>query len=136
MAVVLIICFTLLYKTRYGRYIYAVGGNRNAAHVSGINTKRIICSVYILTGVLSALAGVIMTARVTSGVTSTGDGYETDAIAAVLLVEPVLPEEKEGLWGSHRRYFGSCSSFLQDLICLVSMHIIRCLSKDLLLLVR
>ena len=41
MAVVLIICFTLLYKTRYGRYIYAVGGNRNAAHVSGINTKRI-----------------------------------------------------------------------------------------------
>ena len=100
MAVVLIICFTLLYKTRYGRYIYAVGGNRNAAHVSGINTKRIICSVYILTGVLSALAGVIMTARVTSGVTSTGDGYETDAIAAVVIGGTSLAGGKGRLWGT------------------------------------
>ena len=72
MIIVLVVCFILLYKTRYGRYVFAVGGNRNAAHVSGINTKKIICSVYILTGVLSALAGIIMTARVTSGVTSTG----------------------------------------------------------------
>ena len=100
MAVVLIICFTLLYKTRYGRYIYAVGGNLNAAHVSGINTKRIICSVYILTGVLSALAGVIMTARVTSGVTSTGDGYETDAIAAVVIGGTSLAGGKGRLWGT------------------------------------
>lgn len=96
----LIICFTLLYKTRYGRYIYAVGGNRNAAHVSGINTKRIICSVYVLTGILSALAGVIMTARVTSGVTSTGDGYETDAIAAVVIGGTSLAGGKGRLWGT------------------------------------
>lgn len=77
-----------------------LGGNRNAAHVSGINTKRIICSVYILTGVLSALAGVIMTARVTSGVTSTGDGYETDAIAAVVIGGTSLAGGKGRLWGT------------------------------------
>ena len=97
MIFVLIICFiTFCIKTRYGRYIYAVGGNRNAAHVSGINTKRIICSVYVLTGILSALAGVIMTARVTSGVTSTGDGYETDAIAAVVIGGTSLERKEAG----------------------------------------
>ncbi|MCF0228416.1 MAG: ABC transporter permease [Parasporobacterium sp.] len=100
MAGVLIICFILLYKTRYGRYIFAVGGNLNAAHVSGINTKRIICSVYVISGVLSSLAGAIMTARVTSGVTSTGDGYETDAIAMVVIGGTSLAGGKGRLWGT------------------------------------
>lgn len=100
MAVVLTICFTLLYKTKYGRYVYAVGGNLNAAHVSGINTKRIICSVYIISGLLAALAGVITTARVTSGVTSTGDGYETDAIAMVVIGGTSLAGGKGRLWGT------------------------------------
>ena len=54
----------------------------------------------ILTGVLSALAGVIMTARVTSGVTSTGDGYETDAIAAVVIGGTSLAGGKGRLWGT------------------------------------
>ena len=100
MAVVLVICFILLYKTRYGRYVFAVGGNLNAAHVSGINTKRIICSVYVISGVLSALAGVITSARVTSGVTSTGDGYETDAIAMVVISGTSLSGGKGRLWGT------------------------------------
>ena len=100
MAVVLLICFTLLYKTKYGRYIFAVGGNLNAAHVSGINTKRIICSVYVISSVLAALAGVITTARVTSGVTSTGQGYETDAIAMVVIGGTSLAGGKGRLWGT------------------------------------
>lgn len=100
MAVVLIICFTLLYKTRYGRYVFAVGGNLNAAHVSGINTKRVICSVYVISGVLAALAGVITTARVTSGVTSTGEGYETNAIAMVVIGGTSLAGGKGRLWGT------------------------------------
>ncbi|MCD8084402.1 MAG: ABC transporter permease [Clostridiales bacterium] len=100
MICVLAVCFILLYKTRYGRYVYAVGGNQNAAHVSGINTKKIICSVYIMAGVLSALAGVITTARVTSGVTSTGSGYETDAIAAVVIGGTSLAGGKGRLWGT------------------------------------
>ena len=100
MAVVLFICFILLYKTCYGRYIYAVGGSLNAAHVSGINTKQIICSVYVVSGLLAALAGVITTARVTSGVTSTGDGYETNAIAMVVIGGTSLSGGRGRLWGT------------------------------------
>ena len=114
MLVILIICFTLLYKTRYGRYIFAVGGNLTAAYVSGINTKRIICSVYVISGVLSALAGIITTARVTSGVTSTGSGYETDAIAMVVIGGTSLAGGKGRLWGT-----------------IVGILIIQCLSTGL-----
>ncbi|MDO5136528.1 MAG: ABC transporter permease [Eubacteriales bacterium] len=98
--VILIVCFMLLYKTRYGRYVIAVGGNARAARVSGINVKKITASVYILSGVLSALAGIITTARVTSGVTSTGDGYETDAIAMVVIGGTSLAGGKGRLWGT------------------------------------
>lgn len=100
MLVVLAICFTLLYKTRYGRYVFAVGGNRNAAHVSGIQTKQIICSVYIISSLLAALAGIITSARVTSGVTSTGDGYETNAIAMVVIGGTSLAGGRGRLWGT------------------------------------
>ena len=100
MSVVLLVCFALLYKTRYGRYIFAVGGNMNAAHVSGIDTKKIIGSVYVIAGVLSAFAGIITTARGTSGVTSTGKGYETDAIAAVVIGGTSLTGGKGRLWGT------------------------------------
>ena len=100
MSVVLLVCFALLYKTRYGRYIFAVGGNLNAAHVSGIDTKKIIGSVYVIAGVLSAFAGIITTARVTSGVTSTGKGYETDAIAAVVIGGTSRTAGKGRLWGT------------------------------------
>ncbi len=99
-AIILAACFLLLYKTRYGRYVFAVGGNANAARVSGINTKRIIASVYVLSGVLSALAGVITSARVTSGVTNTGEGYETDAIAMVVIGGTSLAGGKGRLWGT------------------------------------
>lgn len=100
MAVVLVICFTLFYKTRYGRYVFAVGGNHHAAHISGINTRSIICSVYAISGLLAALAGVITTARVTSGVTSTGDGYETNAIAMVVIGGTSLAGGRGRLWGT------------------------------------
>lgn len=99
-AIILAICFLLLYKTRYGRYVFAVGGNANAARVSGINIRRIIATVYILSGVLAALAGVITSARVTSGVTNTGEGYETDAIAMVVIGGTSLAGGKGRLWGT------------------------------------
>ncbi|HIR75883.1 MAG TPA: ABC transporter permease [Candidatus Choladousia intestinipullorum] len=99
-AVILVVCFLLLYKTRYGRYVIAVGGNAKAARVSGINVKRITASVYVLSGVLAALAGIITTARVTSGVTNTGEGYETDAIAMVVIGGTSLAGGKGRLWGT------------------------------------
>ena len=100
MGAVLLICFIVLYKTRYGRYVFAVGGNLNAAHASGIDTRKITCSVYMISGVLAALAGIITTARVTSGVTSTGDGYETNAIAMVVIGGTSLAGGRGRLWGT------------------------------------
>lgn len=74
-----------LYKTRYGRYIYAVGGNEKSAKISGINTRLIVFTVYVISGTLSALGGIILTARTTAGLPQAGQAYELDAIAAVVI---------------------------------------------------
>ena len=71
--------------TRTGRYIYAIGGNERASLLSGIHTGRIILLVYTLAGVLSALAGILVTARLDSAQPNAGTGYELDAIAAVVI---------------------------------------------------
>jgi ribose/xylose/arabinose/galactoside ABC-type transport system permease subunit len=75
----------ILYKTRYGRYIYAVGGNETSAKISGINTRLVIFTVYVISGMLSALGGIILTARTTAGLPQAGQAYELDAIAAVVI---------------------------------------------------
>ncbi|MFW5643974.1 MAG: ABC transporter permease, partial [Alkalispirochaeta sp.] len=77
--------WVVLYKTRYGRYIYAVGGNETSAKISGINTRLVIFTVYVISGVLSALGGAILTARTTAGLPQAGQAYELDAIAAVVI---------------------------------------------------
>jgi len=82
--IVLLIAF-ILQKTVYGRHIYTVGGNAEAAAVSGINVKRIKLSVYAIAGLLSGVAGMLLTSRTVSGSPTTGDGYELDAIAAVVI---------------------------------------------------
>ncbi len=84
-AVVFLICWITLYKTRYGRYIYAVGGNEKSARISGVNTRFIIFTAYVISGVLSALGGLILTARTTAGLPQAGVAYELDAIAAVVI---------------------------------------------------
>lgn len=75
----------LLHYTRFGRYVFAVGGNELAAKVSGVNTHRILVGVYALTGALAGLAGIVLSSRVMSGPPSAGEGYELDAIAAVVI---------------------------------------------------
>ena len=77
--------YLLLNKTRAGRYIYAVGGNATAAQFSGINIKRVKIMVWTISGVLAAFAGIVLSARMTSGQPSTSVGAETDAIAACVL---------------------------------------------------
>jgi len=72
-------------RTVYGRSIYAVGGNAEAARLSGIPVNRIILSILGITGFLSALSGVLLTSRLTSGYAGVGVGWEFDAIAAVLI---------------------------------------------------
>ena len=75
----------LLNHTRFGRYIYALGGNESATLLSGINVDRIKIGVYAICGLLSALAGIIITSRLSSAQPTAGMGYELDAIAAVVL---------------------------------------------------
>jgi ribose/xylose/arabinose/galactoside ABC-type transport system permease subunit len=75
----------LLSRTVFGRHVYATGGNKTAAELSGIITGRVIVWVYTLAGLLAGLAGIVLSSRVMSGSPSTGQGYELDAIAAVVI---------------------------------------------------
>lgn len=85
MIIVFIAAWYLLHHTRLGRYIYALGGNESATRLSGINVDRIKIMVYALCGLLAALASVIEVARLSSAQPMAGNGYELDAIAAVVL---------------------------------------------------
>lgn len=75
----------LLSKTKFGTYVYAIGGNREAARLSGINTSKTEIYVYVISGIMAAFAGIILAARMYSGQPSVGQGYEMDAIAASVL---------------------------------------------------
>lgn len=75
----------LLYRTKFGRYVFAVGGNESASRVSGIRVDRIKIGVYAINGFLSGLAGILLASRISSGQPNSGIGYELDAIAAVVI---------------------------------------------------
>ena len=72
-------------KTPFGRYIYAIGGNIEAAALSGINIKRVVLAIFILMGALSGVAGIILTSRLNAATVSSGEMYELDAIAACVI---------------------------------------------------
>ncbi|UOQ49260.1 sugar ABC transporter permease [Gracilibacillus caseinilyticus] len=83
---VLIIIYTFVMKnTVMGRHIYATGGNKKAADLSGIKTKRVVFWVFVNNGVLAALAGLMFAARLNSATPAAGDMLELDAIAAVFI---------------------------------------------------
>lgn len=75
----------VLTQTRFGRQVYAVGGNPHAAKVSGLPVRRIRFAVYIIAGALAGLAGMILAARTGSALPQAGIAYELDAIAAVVI---------------------------------------------------
>lgn len=83
--VVIVFMEILLRKTTFGRYVYAVGSNPEAARLSGINIRWVIIGVYMIAGFLWGLSGILETSRLWMGVPSTGTGYELDAIAAAVL---------------------------------------------------
>ena len=85
MAILTVIFIVLLNKTKFGTNIFAIGGNREAARLSGVRIKKVEIAVYTLAGLLSALAGIVLSARMYSGQPSVGQGYEMDAIAACVL---------------------------------------------------
>lgn len=90
----------LLNHTRFGRYIYALGGNESATLLSGINVDRIKIGVYSICGLLSALAGIIITSRLSSAQPTAGMGYELDAIAAVVVGGTSLAGGKGRIMGT------------------------------------
>jgi ribose transport system permease protein len=77
--------WVLLNRTRYGRYVVAVGGNREAARIAGVKVRRIVFSVYVLSGVCVAIAAVLLCGRLASASPVAGSLYELDAIAAVVI---------------------------------------------------
>jgi D-xylose transport system permease protein len=72
-------------NTRFGRYAYAIGGNREAARLSGINIRRNVFLIFVLMGFLSGVAGVVLASYVGYGTIAAGTGYELDAIASCIL---------------------------------------------------
>ena len=97
---IFIIFSILLYKTTFGRHVYAVGGSETAAKVSGIKVDRTLIYVYSIMGLLAGIAGVILTSRVSSGLPQAGTAYELDAIAAVVIGGTSLMGGRGRLWGT------------------------------------
>ena len=100
--VVVALCGAFVMRnTTFGRYVYAIGGNREAAHLSGINTKLLTLSVFAVMGALAGLAGIIYTARVGSASPDAGLLLELDAIAACVI-------GGASLMGGRGAIFGAC----------------------------
>jgi ribose transport system permease protein len=82
---VILVTFVITTKTIFGRNIFAYGSNIEAARLSGINTAKVTVSVYAMSGLLSGIAGILMTSRLGNGIPTAGQGYEMDAIASAVV---------------------------------------------------
>ncbi len=83
--IIYVIMFILLERTKFGRHIYAIGGNRDAARLSGVKVKVVEMIVYLFSGLFSGLGAVLLTARLNYATPVAGNGYELDTIAAVVI---------------------------------------------------
>lgn len=90
----------IMRRTAYGMRVYAVGGNRTAAEIAGVNARRVLFSVYAYSGLLAGLSGVMLASRVISGPPDLGSGYELDAIAAVVIGGASLMGGRGTVWGT------------------------------------
>lgn len=85
MAVLYLLAHIILTRTVLGRYIYAVGGNAEAARLSGVPVRRVLLFVYALSGALAGLGGIVLASQLRSGVPTFGEGYELFVVAAVVV---------------------------------------------------
>jgi len=99
-AIVVLTAVVITMKTPLGRYIYAIGGNENAAKLSGINISKVKIIVYSMAGILAAVGGLIVTSRLDSAQPNAGISYELDAIAAVVIGGTSLSGGKGTIWGT------------------------------------
>jgi ribose transport system permease protein len=97
---VVLIAFFITRQTRLGRYIYAIGGNENAAILSGISINKVKLIVYSIAGALAAVGGIMVTSRLDSAQPNAGTGYELDAIAAVVIGGTSLSGGKGSIGGT------------------------------------
>jgi ribose transport system permease protein len=98
---VLVASFVVLTRrTRFGRYVYAVGGNERAALLSGLGVSRVKLLVYVLGGGLAAVAGLLVTSRLDSATPNAGFSYELDSIAAVVIGGTSLSGGRGSVWGT------------------------------------
>jgi len=95
-----IIAAIILRRTVFGRYIYAIGGNQEAALLSGIRVDRYKISAFTILGFLSALSGLILTSRLNSGELVAGEGYELDVIASVVIGGTSMMGGEGGVYGT------------------------------------
>jgi len=100
LALVAIGAHVMLNSTRFGRHIYAIGGNEQAALISGLNVGRIKIAVYMVAGLLSGLAGLVLSSRVGSGQPGLAVGIELDAIAAAVIGGTSLSGGIGTIWGT------------------------------------
>jgi ribose/xylose/arabinose/galactoside ABC-type transport system permease subunit len=104
MAIVLAATFAvawlLLMRTPFGRHVYATGGNRDAAWLSGVRVTRVLTNVYVLCGLGAGLAGVLVASRLSAGYPRAGELYELDAIAAVVVGGTSLMGGRGTIWGT------------------------------------
>lgn len=92
--------YFLMSNTKFGRMVYAIGGNEQACRLSGINVEKFKTAVYTLSGFTAGVAAVILTARLMSAQPTAGTGYELDAIAAVILGGTSLSGGEGGITGT------------------------------------
>lgn len=83
--IVYVIGFYILYKTPLGRHIYGIGSNETASYLSGVNVSRVKYFVYIFSGILGAVAGIVTLSRINSGLPNAATGFELDVVTAVVL---------------------------------------------------
>jgi len=99
-AIIVALAALLTKKTKFGRYVYAIGGNERAAKLSGINISKVKMTVYAISGGLAAIGGMIVTSRLDSAQPNAGISYELDAIAAVVIGGTSLSGGKGTIMGA------------------------------------
>lgn len=99
-AVIFAVFAIVLSQTIFGRHLYAVGGSEKAAQTAGLPVKRVIIATYVISGFLSAIAGIILTARTTAALPQAAVAYELDAIAAAVIGGTSLSGGKGALLGT------------------------------------
>ena len=98
--ITLVIAAIVLRHTRLGRYIYAIGGNEETVKLSGINADLYKSIAYVISGLTSGLAAVVLTSRLNAGEPIAGTGYELDVIASVVIGGTSLMGGRGGVWGT------------------------------------